>query len=285
MKTETIQTPDGCDLVFDVLEGENKGFLLVHGLASNARLWDGLAEQLNVSGHQVAIVDQRGHGRSGKPDTGYDFDTITSDLAQVAEFLGKKYGFQKPIVVGQSWGAAVVESFAQNYPDLTSGIVAVDGGFGALKESFPNWEDCQRVLAPPNMLGMKWTVFEDMVRTAHPDWPETGIRGVLANMEKLPDGTLRPWLKWDNHMKILYHLWQHNPFEICAKIEVPILFVPAGGDPVRDPQKRAGLDRLSVTAKKCKTVWFDPASHDLHAQYPNQLAQLLISELKDGIFS
>ena len=94
MKTETIQTPDGCNLVFDVLEGENKGFLLVHGLASNARLWDGLAEQLNVSGHQVAIVDQRGHGRSGKPDTGYDFATITSDLAQIADFLSKKYNFE-----------------------------------------------------------------------------------------------------------------------------------------------------------------------------------------------
>ncbi|MCL5077537.1 MAG: alpha/beta hydrolase [Actinobacteria bacterium] len=285
MKTETIQTPDGCNLVFDVLEGENKGFLLVHGLASNARLWDGLAEQLNVSGHQVAIVDQRGHGRSGKPDTGYDFATITSDLAQIADFLSKKYNFQKPIVVGQSWGAAVVESFAQNYPELTSGIVAVDGGFGALIESFPDWEDCQKVLAPPNMLGMKWTVFEDMVRTAHPDWPESGIRGVLANMEKLPDGTLRPWLKRENHMKILYHLWQHNPFEICAKIDVPILFVPAGGDPLRDQHKRDGLDRLSVIAKKCKTVWFDPASHDLHAQFPTQLAQLLVSELKDGIFS
>ena len=46
-------------------------FVLVHGLASNARLWDGVAEHLHASGHTVIAIDQRGHGRSDarKPAT------------------------------------------------------------------------------------------------------------------------------------------------------------------------------------------------------------------------
>lgn len=286
MKTESVTTKDKCKIVFDVLSGSKttNSFVLVHGLASNARLWDGLASELNTLGYCVAIVDQRGHGRSDKVSEGYDFETITSDLAQVIETLQKAHGFIKPIVVGQSWGAAVVESFASNYPELVCGIVAVDGGFGALKEVFPEWEECEKVLAPPTMLGIPFDNFESMVRSSHPDWPEAGIHGVLANMEKLPDGTFRPWLSRENHMKILWHLWQHNPFETCANIKAPILFVPAGGDPIRDEQKRRGLERLGKLAVSSKTVWFNPASHDLHAQFPKRLAILLQNEIENGIF-
>ncbi|HEY5472951.1 MAG TPA: alpha/beta fold hydrolase, partial [Candidatus Limnocylindrales bacterium] len=38
-------------------------FLLVHGLASNARLWDGVARRLTEAGHRSVAVDLRGHGR------------------------------------------------------------------------------------------------------------------------------------------------------------------------------------------------------------------------------
>ena len=38
-------------------------FVLVHGLASNARTWDGVAAELTASGHPVVSIDQRGHGQ------------------------------------------------------------------------------------------------------------------------------------------------------------------------------------------------------------------------------
>src|SRR5262245_45473360 len=47
-------------------------FVLVHGLASNLRLWDGVAEHLLSRGHTVVALDQRGHGRSDAPESGYD---------------------------------------------------------------------------------------------------------------------------------------------------------------------------------------------------------------------
>lgn len=284
MITKQVQATPDCKLTVDVLSGDTDGFLLVHGLASNARMWDGVAKQLNKSGFRVAIVDQRGHGRSEKISSGYDFDTISADLHAVINDLSND-GFRTPIVVGQSWGAAVVESFAKNYPTDTRGIVAVDGGMTALGEKFPEWEECKKILSPPNMLGHEWERFETMVRSTHSDWPEVGISGVLANMEKLPDGTLRPWLSRENHLQILWNLWQHNPYEICANIQVPILFVPAGGDPLRDMEKREGLERLSRVAKASKTIWFEHSHHDIHAQFPNDLAKLLIDERTAGIFS
>lgn len=285
MRTESVRVANECSVVVDILDGENDGFLLVHGLASNARMWDGVAKELNRFGHKVAIVDQRGHGRSDKPDTGYDFPTIAQDLALVTSHLKERSGFKTVVAVGQSWGAAVVESFAESYPAMVRGVVAVDGGITSLSEKFPTWAECEILLAPPNLLGIPWERFESMVRSNHPDWPEAGIAGVFANMERLPDGTFRPWLSRENHMRILRHLWKHDPFEVCSRLVVPVLFVPSGGDPIRDQEKRTGLERLSKTVQSSKTVWFDPADHDIHAQFPEKLASLLHSEMDAGMFS
>src|SRR5881409_4348443 len=60
-------------------------FVLVHGLASNLRLWDGVAEELQARGHTVIALDQRGHGLSDAPESSYDMDTAVTDLRAVVE--------------------------------------------------------------------------------------------------------------------------------------------------------------------------------------------------------
>ena len=58
-----------------------KPLVLVHGLASNAMLWEGAALALVKLGHPVLAVDLRGHGLSDKPEDGYDMSSVTEDLA------------------------------------------------------------------------------------------------------------------------------------------------------------------------------------------------------------
>ena len=123
--------------------------LLVHGLASNARLWDGVADRLAASGHPVAAVDQRGHGQSDKPDDGYDFATLTGDLLALLADLGWQ-DERRPWVAGQSWGANVVLELAVRHPDATQGLVLVDGGTMELGHRFADWPTCEAALAPPD---------------------------------------------------------------------------------------------------------------------------------------
>ena len=73
---------------------------------------------------RVIALDQRGHGLSDTPDDGYDFKTITGDLARAIGALG----WERPLVVGHSWGANVALQLAADYPALPSGVVLVDGG-------------------------------------------------------------------------------------------------------------------------------------------------------------
>jgi pimeloyl-ACP methyl ester carboxylesterase len=248
--------------------------LLVHGLASNARLWDAVASRLADLGHQVAAVDQRGHGRSDKPDTGYDFVTLTADLVAVTEALG----WHRPLVAGQSWGANVVLELAVNRPGAVRAIACVDGGIIELSRRFPNWEAAREALMPPPLVGLAADKFEAMIRRMHPDWPESGIVGTMANVEIRADGTIAPWLSLDHHLTILGHLWEHHPTERYPKVAVPVLLIPAGHSP--QPEVAEAVAALP----RARIRWFPGADHDIHAQHPLELADLLHATSQEGFW-
>lgn len=258
--------------------GEGVPFVLVHGLASNARLWDGVAAELSGRGHRVAALDQRGHGRSDKPDAGYDFATVVADLVAVLDGLGGP----PPVVAGQSWGGNVVLELAARHPERVRGIACVDGGWIDLGR-FASWNDCERAMAPPRLEGVRRDELEAMVRARHPDWPETGIAGALACYEVRDDGTVAPWLNFDRHLRILRSLWEQRVQDLYPSVRVPVLLVPCDDGSPRVGQKRDEVAAAEAGLPRSRTVWF-AADHDVHAQRPRELADVLAGALEDGFF-
>jgi pimeloyl-ACP methyl ester carboxylesterase len=278
-----IEATGGVSLHANVwTDGDERPFLLVHGLASNARLWDGVAAVLTELGHPVAAIDQRGHGLSDKPDDGYDFVTVTDDLVRVIEALG----WDRPVVAGQSWGGNVVLELARRHPELMAGVIGVDGGTIELAQRLPDWSLAETLLAPPRLAGTPLADLEQRLREMRPDWPESGIQGALACFELRDDGTVAPWLTFERHMTIVRQLWEHHPSSFYAEVEVPVLLVPANeraADPDRLADKRAGIEAAAAALPVSKVVWFD-GDHDLHAQHPEAVASLFHRCAAEGFF-
>lgn len=249
--------------------GAHVPFLLVHGLASNARMWDGVAEHLSAHGHPVVALDQRGHGRSDKPDQGYDFGTLTDDLLSVLDGLG----WERPVAVGQSWGGNVVLELAACHPDRVRAIACVDGGWIELARQYPTWEACAAALAPPVLEGRSVAEMRRFLSDRHPDWPESGIDGFLGNFEARADGTVAPWLTRERHMRILRELWGHRSSARYASVDVPVLLVPATGgeSPVGEDLGPSGAAEALPSVRVVGLA----GNHDLHAQQPGTLADLL----------
>ncbi len=262
-------------------------YLLVHGLASNARLWDGVARRLAQAGRPSVAVDLRGHGHSDKPDAGYDFATISEDLRRLIGALGP--GFERPIMVGQSWGASVVLDFAVRHPDLTRGIVLIDGGLTDLRDAFPTWDICWDRLAPPPLVGMPLESIEGYFRSAHSDWPEEGFEGSVGNFEIRPDRTIAPWLSRDHHKAVLEAMYGQRISELWGTLRVPALIIPVdGGESDWTQAKRAGADAAlaatTATGIPARTAWFK-GDHDIHAQHPAELTEAILSAERDGLFA
>ncbi len=241
-------------------------FLLVHGLASNARMWDGVADRLSAAGHNTAAVDLRGHGESSQVDEGFDWETLSRDLAAVAAHLS----WDKLIAVGQSWGGNVVLELAARRADLVAGVGLVDGGFIKLAEAMPDWEQARRALAPPKLNGMRIEAMEAWMRSANDGFPESSVEGRLANFEVAPDGGVRNRLARDNHLVILRELWEHDPDAVAADVVAPIDLIAVRGGVADQESRIAAFSAASGTQ-----VHWREGHHDIHAQQPQVVADIL----------
>jgi pimeloyl-ACP methyl ester carboxylesterase len=270
----------------DQWPGQAPSFLLVHGLASNSQLWWSCADRLSRLGHAVASIDQRGHGRSDKPSHGYTLDQACADIVALLAVLEDEGLPPRPVLAGQSWGANVALELGFRHPERFGAIVCVDGGTIELGGRFPSWEACAEAMAPPRTTGRAWSDIDAFMRRAHADWPDSAIEAQLANFERRADGTVAPWLSYDNHMELLRALWEHRPSTRYAGMQIPVLLVPADNgrsDFVRN--KRASVDAAVAAMPRARAEWFSPADHDLHAQFPDRLAQLLHDEATTGLLA
>ncbi len=61
--------------------------VLLHGWPVDSRSWEPQVHPLLDAGFRVVTYDRRGFGRSSRPATGYDFDTLAADLDAVLTHL------------------------------------------------------------------------------------------------------------------------------------------------------------------------------------------------------
>lgn len=253
-------------------------WLCVHGLASNGRTWDGVADRLHELGHHVATVDLRGHGRSDKPEDGYDFPTLCADLVAVLDVLG----WDDAVLAGQSTGGNLAVDLAVRHPERVRGVAGIDGGAIDLQRRWPVWDNCLAALAPPRLEGTPLSEMEALLRRRHPDWSDDGVAATLANFEIRPDGTVRPWLALDHHLRLLRALWEHRPAHVLPEVAVPVLLVVAGGRGEHDDSaaKAAEVRDAAAALGTLAVHWIAPADHDVHVQQPRTVADLLHAALR-----
>ena len=241
-------------------------YLLIHGLASNARTWDQVARLLAQRGYPTVALDQRGHGLSQKPENGYNFTSITMDLRKIVGELG----LHRPVLAGQSWGGNVVLDFGVRFPGTAQQLIFVDGGFLNLWQRGP-WETISLELRPPDLRGLPYTQMVSQIKKSHPYWSEDGIEATMANFEKLPDGTVQPWLTLDRHMRILKALYEQDPDILYPRVQEPVLICAADDGSEWSVQKRKQVQAALTGLENAEVARFYGAAHDIHVDQPEAL--------------
>jgi pimeloyl-ACP methyl ester carboxylesterase len=102
--------------------GSGRPVVLIHGWPSSKDMWEYQIDDLVNAGLRVIKYDRRGFGKSSKPWDGYDYDTLTDDLAAVIEQLD----LRDAVLVGFSMGGGeVVRYMSRNGSDRVSKIVLI----------------------------------------------------------------------------------------------------------------------------------------------------------------
>jgi len=87
--------------------GSGRPLVLIHGWPLSADSWDDIALPLANAGFRTIAYDRRGFGRSSQPWDGYNYDTLSDDLADVLSTLE----LSDVTLIGFSMGGGEVARF------------------------------------------------------------------------------------------------------------------------------------------------------------------------------
>jgi pimeloyl-ACP methyl ester carboxylesterase len=115
--------------------GQGEPVLLLHGLGDTAHIFDDFAPRLSQHFRVIGLT-RRGHGQSGKPETGYDTATLVEDIRQFLD-VSK---IDRVVLIGHSIAGDELTRFATLHPERIVKLVYLDAAYdrARLKEIHTN---------------------------------------------------------------------------------------------------------------------------------------------------
>lgn len=148
--------------------------------------WRKIASRLEGD-FQCLIYDQRGHGRSFKPESGYSPEDFAEDLYKITNELG----WDRFHLVGHSMGGRNVMVFAHKHPEKVKTLTIEDMGPDRNPSSLNYYHQMLDVIPTPflNKEGVKTFFDNEFFKKFTPKEPASILSAFLqANLEEKPDG-------------------------------------------------------------------------------------------------
>jgi pimeloyl-ACP methyl ester carboxylesterase len=108
---------NGIEMYYEI-SGSGPPLTLIMGLGCSLRQWQWMVPVFAES-FQVIAFDNRGVGRSGKPDMEYTTEMFADDTCALLKALG----VDKTHVLSASVGGMIAQKFALKYPDMVDRLV------------------------------------------------------------------------------------------------------------------------------------------------------------------
>ena len=105
-------------------QGSGFPVIFCHGFPELAFSWRYQLPALAAAGFRAIALDQRGYGRSSKPDSvaEYDIPHLAADLIAVLDALG----LEKAVFCGPDWGGHLVWEMPILHPERVAGVIGLN---------------------------------------------------------------------------------------------------------------------------------------------------------------
>jgi proline-specific peptidase len=107
--------------IFYEISGEGYPVILVHGFGSNRTEWFVQVPSLSEK-FKVIIFDNRGTGKSDRPNIPYTMEIFADDIAGLLDHLE----IDKVHIIGVSLGGMIVQNFILKYPERVNKVVLLN---------------------------------------------------------------------------------------------------------------------------------------------------------------
>ena len=196
------------------LETKGTPIVLIHGSTIDSHTdWDSLIPAL-AKEYKVFAPDSRGHGRSNNPHMSYSFKELADDVAAFVRAMG----FEKAHIIGHSNGGNVALLTAMEHPEVTQTCIP----------------QAANAYITRYLVEREPGIFDpDRVEREAPEWRDEMIKlhSEVNGSEYWKD------LLWLT-LKELISEPNYSPADL-ARVDVPMLVIMGGDDPVNAPDEHA----------------------------------------------
>lgn len=254
--------------------------VLLHGFMDTGATFQFLVDALPAT-RNCAALDWRGFGASGWPDSGYWFPDYFADLDALLDLLAPD---RPAVVLGHSMGGHIAMTYAGLRPQRIRAVINLEG-FGLPRTDpaqaparYREWLDQLRheftATVYPSVQALA-----TLLRKRNPRLTaERALFVADAWTEDDGSGSGAVRLRFDPaHRRVNPVLYQRDEAIACWRlIEAPVLYLLA-----RDSDylpRLAGEGDPTVMAQSVRRLeshWIEDASHMLHHEHPQRLADLI----------
>jgi pimeloyl-ACP methyl ester carboxylesterase len=118
---------NGCNLYYEI-HGQGEPLVMIMGLRRNIEWWYFQLQALSIH-FKVIVFDNRGAGRSDKPEMDYSIRLFADDTAGLMDELG----ISQAHVLGFSMGGYIAQELIINYPEKVKNLALVSTSCGGEK--------------------------------------------------------------------------------------------------------------------------------------------------------
>ena len=258
----------GVDLAYDLV-GEGPPLVLLHGGQTDRsiyrRILPGLSARFRVLNH-----DQRGVGKSDKPDVPYSSGLIADDTAALMDSLG----MDQAIIVGTSFGGMVAQHFAIRHPHKAQAVVmgcAVTGGPHPVvlpsKESQTAFSTEE--LGPKDRArALAASIVTEQWLEAHPEIIDELIRDREAN-------PIHPV----GYKRRIDAAFSHDAYDRLPEIKCPTLVIAGRNDTIIDWKNS---EIIAARIPGAKLVVIEQAGHGFWIEHPERTIEEIVNFLAEA---
>ena len=215
-------------------------------------------------------MDQRGHGHSPQPATGYEIEDFVSDVANVARALE----LPRFHLAGHSMGARVAMVFAASHPELLRSVSIIDVGPEEWRE---NWEE---TIAALDRMPETYPSLEEAIgragRARGGESADAALAGghladiARARWRRRSDGAWEPLAARDALRQAVRSHRSRDFWAEWRAIEPPALFIRGG---TSTEVREFISDRMRAENPRVEFVQFEDVGHNIPLIAPTNSLQ------------
>ena len=275
--TEEYADLKGVKICYEIY-GEGYPLFLIHGFGAKKESW--IAQVPELSKHfRVIRFDNRGAGKSDRPETDYTMEIFADDIKNLMDHLG----IEKANVCGWSLGGMIVQNFVLKYPNKVNKVILVNTNYGFPDASGPevykNMRLSELEVKKEDPAKAWWSgtrsSFYIKFRKQMEAAPSKKWYGVWSAEDLIKESAINPPTAKDINMQA-GALKTHNTFDRLDTIKNPTLLLTASHDKLTP---KSSMEQIHEKIPNSTLVVIEKAGHDSPLEKTPEVNQAIIEFL------